>query len=140
MIIDDIIVNKIQVIERCLKRIDEEYEQNPKNLLNYTKQDSIILNLQRAIEAAIDIAIHLCAVFKFGVPQSSREAFDLLEEKNIVSKELAKRLKAMVGFRNIVVHDYQAINLEILKNIIEKNLSDFLEFKDAVLNFLQKRS
>lgn len=140
MIIDDIIVNKIQVIERCLKRIDEEYEQNPKNLLNYTKQDSIILNLQRAIEAAIDIAMHLCAVFKFGVPQSSREAFDLLEEKKVVSKELAKRLKAMVGFRNIAVHDYQAINLEILKNIIEKDLSDFLEFKDAVLNFLQKRS
>uniref|UniRef100_A0A7C5Z6E8 DUF86 domain-containing protein n=1 Tax=Caldicellulosiruptor owensensis TaxID=55205 RepID=A0A7C5Z6E8_9FIRM len=140
MTIDDIIANKIQAIERCLKRIDEEYEQNPKNLLNYTKQDSIILNLQRAIEAAIDIAMHLCAVFKFGVPQSSREAFDLLEEKNVVSKELAKRLKAMVGFRNIAVHDYQAINLEILKNIIEKNLSDFLEFKDAVLNFLQKRS
>lgn len=140
MIIDDIIANKIQVIERCLKRIDEEYEQNPKNLLNYTKQDSIILNLQRVIEAAIDIAMHLCAVFKFGVPQSSREAFDLLEEKKVVSKELAKRLKAMVGFRNIAVHDYQAINLEILKNIIEKDLSDFLEFKDAVLNFLQKRS
>lgn len=140
MIIDDIIANKIQVIERCLKRIDEEYEQNPKNLLNYTKQDSIILNLQRSIEAAIDIAMHLCAVFKFGVPQSSREAFDLLEEKKVVSKELAKRLKAMVGFRNIAVHDYQAINLEILKNIIEKDLSDFLEFKDAVLNFLQKRS
>ena len=140
MTIDDIIANKIQAIERCLKRIDEEYEQNPKNLLNYTKQDSIILNLQRAIEAAIDIAMHLCAVFKFGVPQSSREAFDLLEEKHVVSKELAKRLKAMVGFRNIAVHDYQAINLEILKNIIEKNLSDFLEFKDAVLNFLQKRS
>jgi len=140
MIIDDIIANKIQVIERCLKRIDEEYEQNPKNLLNYTKQDSIVLNLQRAVEAAIDIAMHLCAVFKFGVPQSSREAFDLLEEKNVVSKELVKKLKAMVGFRNIAVHDYQAINLEILKNIIEKDLSDFLEFKDAVLNFLQKRS
>ncbi|ADQ45119.1 protein of unknown function DUF86 [Caldicellulosiruptor kronotskyensis 2002] len=140
MIIDDIIANKIQVIERCLKRIDEEYEHNPKNLLNYTKQDSIILNLQRAIEAAIDIAMHLCAVFKFGVPQSSREAFDLLEQNKVVSKELAKRLKAMVGFRNIAVHDYQAINLEILKNIIEKNLSDFLEFKGAVLNFLQKRS
>jgi len=56
-----------------------------------------------------------------------------------VSKELVKKLKAMVGFRNIAVHDYQAINLEILKNIIEKDLSDFLEFKDAVLNFLQKK-
>ncbi|ADQ05940.1 protein of unknown function DUF86 [Caldicellulosiruptor hydrothermalis 108] len=138
--IDDIIANKIQIIERCLRRINEEYENNPKNLLNYTKQDSIVLNLQRAIEAAIDIAIHLCAVFKFGIPQSCREVFDLLEKNKVVSEELAKKLKAMVGFRNIAVHDYQAINLEILKNIIEKNLSDFLEFKSSILNFLQKRS
>lgn len=140
MTIDDVILNKIQVIERYLKRIDEEYGNNSKNLLNYTKQDSIVLNLQRACEAAIDIAMHLCAVFKFGVPQSSRDAFDLLEENKVILPSLSKKLKAMVGFRNIAVHDYQAINLEILKNIIEKNLSDFVEYKIAVLEFLQKRS
>lgn len=138
--IDDVVLNKIQVIERCVKRVNEEYNNNPENLLNYTKQDSIILNLQRAVEAAIDIAMHLCAVYRFGVPQSIREAFDLLEENMVVSKELAKKLKAMVGFRNIAVHDYQAINLEILRSIIEENLVDFSEYKDSVLNFLRKRS
>ena len=50
---NDVILNKISVIERCIKRIHEEYENNPKNLENYTKQDSIILNLQRACEASI---------------------------------------------------------------------------------------
>jgi uncharacterized protein YutE (UPF0331/DUF86 family) len=56
---NDVILNKISVIERCIKRIHEEYENNPKNLENYTKQDSIILNLQRACEASIDLAMHM---------------------------------------------------------------------------------
>jgi uncharacterized protein YutE (UPF0331/DUF86 family) len=56
---NDVILHKMSVIERCIKRIHEEYENNPKNLENYTKQDSIILNLQRACEASIDLAMHM---------------------------------------------------------------------------------
>lgn len=54
---NDVILNKVASIERCIKRIYEEYEDNPDNLTNYTKQDSIILNIQRACEASIDISI-----------------------------------------------------------------------------------
>jgi len=56
---DDIILNKAAIIERCIHRIQEEYAGDERNLLeNLTKQDSIILNLQRACEAAIDLAMH----------------------------------------------------------------------------------
>jgi uncharacterized protein YutE (UPF0331/DUF86 family) len=58
---NDVILNKISAIERCIKIINEEYDNNPKNLQNYTKQDSIILNIQRACEASIDIAMHIVA-------------------------------------------------------------------------------
>lgn len=119
---NDIILNKIQVIRRCINRIDEEYEDIPQNLQNYTRQDSIILNLQRACEATIDLAMHLVAEKDLGLPQSSREAFELLNQNNIIDRELSQRLKAMVGFRNIAVHDYQAINLNILQNIVYDNL------------------
>ena len=54
----DVILNKAQIIERCLRRVKEEYEDSPVNLQNITKQDSIILNLQRACEAALDMAMH----------------------------------------------------------------------------------
>lgn len=58
---NDVILNKISVIERCNKRILEVYQQDPKNLLDYTKQDSIILNIQRACEACIDHShAHCC--------------------------------------------------------------------------------
>lgn len=70
----DVVYNKVQIIERCLQRVYEEYEGNPENLNNYTKQDSIILNIQRYCEASIDLAMHLVAELKLGLPQNSRDA------------------------------------------------------------------
>ncbi|WP_078430234.1 type VII toxin-antitoxin system HepT family RNase toxin [Alkalihalobacterium alkalinitrilicum] len=130
---DDVIINKANIIERCLKRINEEYDNNPENLKNYTKQDSIILNLQRACEASIDLAMHLIAKKKLGVPQTSREAFDVLHQQDLIPEELAKKMKAMVGFRNIAVHDYQKVNLDILKSILENHLIDFQQYTKVIM-------
>lgn len=124
----DVIYNKIQIIERCVNRINEVYESNEENLKDYTKQDSIILNIQRACEAAIDLAMHIVSDKKLGIPQNSRDAFEILEANGLITKQTAKNLKPMVGFRNIAVHDYQAINLDIIKVIIGKHLGDFKEF------------
>lgn len=131
--IHDVILNKISVIERCLKRIHEEYENNPKHLENYTKQDSIVLNLQRACEASIDLAMHVVAQKKLGLPQTSRDAFTLLEQHGIISSSLSQKMKAMVGFRNIAVHDYQELNLTILQKILDNHLTDFTEFTKAIV-------
>ncbi|MED1469200.1 type VII toxin-antitoxin system HepT family RNase toxin [Bacillus salipaludis] len=132
---NDVILNKISVIERCKIRILEVYDQKPENLQDYTKQDSIILNIQRACEACIDLAMHIVAQERLGLPQTSRDAFDMLESSSIIDKEIAKRLKAMVGFRNIAVHDYQTINLSILEQIVEKHLDDFTDFTKQILKF-----
>ena len=129
----DVILNKAQIIERCLRRVKEEYEDSPVNLQNITKQDSIILNLQRACEAAMDMAMHMVAEHRLGLPQSSREAFSLLSENGLLTPELSKRLQAMVGFRNIAVHDYQSVNLVILQRIIENNMSDLKQFAEILL-------
>nr|WP_290912296.1 DUF86 domain-containing protein [Anoxybacillus sp.] len=131
--IHDVILNKISVIERCLKRIHEEYENNPNHLENYTKQDSIVLNLQRACEASIDLAMHVVAQKKLGLPQTSRDAFTLLEQHGILSSSLSQKMKAMVGFRNIAVHDYQELNLTILQKILDNHLTDFTEFTKAIV-------
>lgn len=124
----DVIYNKIETIERCVNRINSVYENNPENLKDYTKQDSIILNIQRACEACIDLAMHIVSEKKLGIPQSSRDAFEVLGANKIISEKTTKKLKPMVGFRNIAVHDYQAINIEIIQKIIENHLNDFKEF------------
>ena len=130
---NDVILNKISIIERCIKRIHEEYANNPEHLKNFTKQDSIILNLQRACEASIDLAMHIVAEKKLGLPQTSRDAFTLLEAEGIIPSSLSKKMQAMVGFRNIAVHDYQEINLLILQKIIENHLVDFMQFTKTIL-------
>lgn len=132
----DIILNKAQIIERCWERINEEYDNNEENLENYTKQDSIILNIQRMCEACIDLGMHYAAEHKLGIPQSSRDVFDILKLEGVISHELAESLKKMVGFRNIAIHDYQNINIDIVKNIIVKDLNDIKEFASIIL--LQK--
>ncbi|WP_066230137.1 type VII toxin-antitoxin system HepT family RNase toxin [Metabacillus fastidiosus] len=130
---NDIILNKISIIERCIKRIKEEYDQNPEHLKNFTKQDSIILNLQRACEASIYLAMYIIAEGKLGLPQSSQDAFTLLETADILPSSLVQKMKAMVDFRNMVVHDYQEINLVILQQIIEIHLLDFIEYTKTIL-------
>jgi uncharacterized protein YutE (UPF0331/DUF86 family) len=92
------------------------------------------LKVERSCEASIDLAMHLVASMGLGIPQSSRDAFDLLQQAGIIDEHLAQKLKAMVGFRNIVVHNYQAVNLGIVQGIIEKNLADLLKFGQLVLS------
>ena len=109
------------------------YEGNPSNLTDYTKQDSIILNIQRACEAGIDLAMHIVSERKLGVPKSSRDTFKLLQEAGLIDTSLAKTLMNMVGFRNIAVHDYQALNLDILEAILTKHIDDFKAFTKVIL-------
>ncbi|UPM52600.1 type VII toxin-antitoxin system HepT family RNase toxin [Gottfriedia acidiceleris] len=130
---NQVILNKISTIERCIKRINEVYDNNPSNLNDFTKQDSIILNIQRACEACIDLAMHLVSEKKLGIPQSSRDSFDLLVANSLLDQELSMKLKAMVGFRNIAVHDYQSVNLEIVEKIIENHLIDLKKYTHHVI-------
>ena len=77
--------------------------------------------------------MHVVAERRLGLPQSSREAFALLSQNGILEPELSKRLQAMVGFRNIAVHDYQALQLPIVEAVITKHLGDFTAYSKAIL-------
>lgn len=137
----DVVLNKIQTIERCLKRIREEYvgfEDIFKE--NHTKQDSVILNLERASQASIDIATHIIKTRNLGLPNTSRELFTLLLDGGIISENISNQMQGMVGFRNIAVHDYQNLNIEIVISIVEKNLGDFEGFvREVFIGYLDKK-
>ena len=122
---DDILLNKGQIIRRCIARVHQEYLGGPANLENPTKQDSIVINIQRASEAAIDLTMHFVAQRNLGVPETSRDAFTLLERAAILTPATAKQMRAMVGFRNIAVHNYQDLSLDVLRQIVEQHLTDF---------------
>ena len=129
-----VIINKFDSIERCIKRIKEEYENNPKNLEDYRRMDAIVLNLQRACEVTTDIAMYVISTRRLGTPQTKKEAFELLEQNKLISKQICDNMKKMVGFRNIAIHDYKQIDEEILRDVIENHLNDLTEFAREILN------
>ena len=129
-----VIINKYDSIQKCIKRIEEEYENNPENLKDYRKMDGIVLNLQRACETVTDIAMYMISTRKLGIPQTKKEAFELLEKNKLISEEVCKNMKGMVGFRNIAIHDYKQIDEAILQDVIENHLSDLIEFARQMLN------
>jgi len=132
--IDDIVLNKSDIVKKCIQRVYEEYADNPNNLNIITRQDSIILNIQRACEAAIDLGMHVIAEKELGIPQWTRDAFDILYDQGIIDNDISERLKAMVGFRNIAIHNYQILSIKIIQSIIEKHLKDLVDFTEIIQN------
>lgn len=123
---NDVILSKSAIIERCIRRIDEEYRADP-SFSSYTHLDAMTLNIERACQAAIDMAMHFIADQRMGMPKNSGDAFTILHRAGILPKELSLRLKAMTGFRNIAVHQYQEIDNTILAHIAEEGWKDLTE-------------
>lgn len=135
---DDVLLNKVAIIERCLKRINDDYQGREREFAtDLTRQDAITLNLLRACEAAIDLAMHVARTRRLGLPQESREAFTLLHDAGLIDAHSAQRMQAMVGFRNIAVHNYQKLNLDIMRAIIEQHLDDFRNYTQTLLKLNQ---
>ncbi|GJI97755.1 hypothetical protein RugamoR57_44730 [Duganella caerulea] len=131
---DDVVLNKAAMKERCVARAREEYLKNPATFaIDHTRQDAAILNIQRACEAALDMGQHLIRRERLGIPQSARDVFSLLADAAWIDVGLADVMKRMVGFRNVAVHNYQALQLPITVAIIETHLDDFLEFSRKII-------
>lgn len=129
-----VLSDKTAVIERYVTRAREAYAANPSTFASdFTRQDAAILNIQRACEAALDMGQHLIRREKLGVPQSARDVFGLLAQAGWIDVALADALKRMVGFRNIAVHDYQALQLPVTVRIITVHLDEFLNYSQALL-------
>jgi uncharacterized protein YutE (UPF0331/DUF86 family) len=95
--------------------------------------------LQIAIQAVLDVASHVITDERLGEPETNREMIDLLKRYEWVPTDLASRLSDMVGFRNILVHGYEIVDLSIVESIVTGNLDDFLAFVQAIRQRLEAR-
>jgi uncharacterized protein YutE (UPF0331/DUF86 family) len=128
---DDILLNKAAIIERCVRRMLDEARACPK-LDDFTHVDALTLNIERACQAAIDMAMHVVAERHLGVPQSTADAFVLLERAGLVDRPLSAALCGMVGFRNVAVHQYEDIDMSVLRWIVESGHRDWIRLGDAL--------
>jgi uncharacterized protein YutE (UPF0331/DUF86 family) len=131
----DVILNKKESLERCVRQV-REYYARPSDMdfrEDHLRQDAIAVNLQRATELTIDMANHVIKERKLGLPKESRQSFEILEKSGIIPRGLARTLQGMVGFRNILVHEYQRLDIEIMIDIIENRLRDLIDFSNLLL-------
>jgi uncharacterized protein YutE (UPF0331/DUF86 family) len=126
-----VVRSKVQAIVdhvRRIREVDPGTEQALRD--DILRQESILLNVQRACQAAIDLANHLVDVRKLGTPDDSRDAFVRLERAGLLPAELGQHLRGMVGFRNIAVHRYHELDLRVLRSILDSRLPDLLQFAE----------
>lgn len=134
------ILDKIETVERCVRRAREEYAGDPAGFASdVSRQDAAVLNIQRACEACIDIGNVLVRDHRLGLPRTNAEVFDLLAKADWIAPDPAGALRRLVGYRNVAVHRYVELSLEVTVAVIETRLDDCLVFTRAVLARLSGR-
>jgi uncharacterized protein YutE (UPF0331/DUF86 family) len=128
---DDIMLNKAAIIERALRRMRQEYQANP-DLDDDTHVDALTLNIERACQAAIDLAMHIVARQRLGMPQGSADAFRLIHEAGYIGQDLVRAMTAMTGFRNVAIHEYQALDRSVLRDIAQERWKSLVAFCQAL--------
>ena len=124
---DKVIAVKLESLERCLKRVEDKYDEANFDD-DFDLQDIVVLNLQRACEQSIDIAHRLIKIKQLSLPKDSADAFTVLAEAGIIEASLATSLKKMVDFRNIAVHDYTSMNVDVIRFIVQFGTQDIRHF------------
>jgi uncharacterized protein YutE (UPF0331/DUF86 family) len=121
----DVLFSKVNIVKNCLFAIEKVKAQEKDESFRIGLFE---LNLQRAIQACIDLANLTIAKEGLGLPNSYRQSMEILANHQVISPVLAMKMKSMIGFRNISVHDYAAVKPEIVQSIVEKHLTDFEEY------------
>lgn len=129
-----LVLGKVAAIERSVARAREEFAAAGVAFArDFTRQDAAILNILRGCELALDLANILIRERGLGIPQSGRDSFRLLADAHLIEPEHALRMQRMIGFHNIAVHQYQALDIAIVEAILQRDLDDLLAYAQTIV-------
>lgn len=129
----NVAARKIATILRCTERARAEHAAAGAAFRqDYTRQDAALINVTRACEAAIDLANMLVRKRRLGVPGEARESFALQGRGGVIAADSSERLQKMIGFRNIAIHQYRDLDLNIVETVIRERLDDLTALAEAV--------
>jgi uncharacterized protein YutE (UPF0331/DUF86 family) len=127
----DLLEKKLAFIETCVQELRSLAR--PALIGTDVREERFVAHtLQLAVQAALDAASHIVSDQRLGEPATNRELFERLRRAGWLDEPLARRCEAMAGFRNILVHGYQTVDLRILRELVEHRLDDLLAFAAAV--------
>jgi len=123
----ELILKKLAFIETCLAELRSLAR--PERLAADVKERRFVEHtLQICIQAAQDIASHIVSDQRLGEPSTNLALFDLLTQAGWLREQTAKVLRAAVGFRNVLVHGYAAVNVDVVRDVLEQHLTDIDQF------------
>ncbi|HEX6902428.1 MAG TPA: DUF86 domain-containing protein [Thermoanaerobaculia bacterium] len=126
-----LVAKKLAYIETCVKEL--RTLAHPEALQDDIREQRFVAyTLQTAIQAALDVAAHIVADERLGEPRTNRELFENLVRHGWVPESLSIPLRQMAGFRNIVVHGYEAVDMAVVEGILRNRLDDLLAFVAAI--------
>ena len=127
----ELIAKKLGEIETCVSEL-RTLAQPDRIRQDIRERRFVEHTLQLAIQGALDVASHIVSDERLGEPRTNRELFDLLERRGWVAPDLAKTLRNMVGFRNVLVHGYDTVDLAVVEDVLRSHLDDLLDFVSVI--------
>jgi len=123
----ELLSKKLAQIETCVA--DLRRLANPSALDDDLRQRRFVEHtLQIAIQSALDVASHIVSDERLGEPRTNSELFQLLQRAGWLTEALAETLRRMAGFRNVLVHGYDDVDLNVVRDVLANRLDDLLEF------------
>ncbi len=127
----DLVAKKLVLIETCVREL-RTLSRPAEIPTNKVQERFAEHTLQIAIQAALDVASHIVSDERLGEPRTNRELVDLLERNGWIAPDLAVPLRRMVGFRNILVHGYETVDVAVVREVVEHRLDDLLRFAHVI--------
>ena len=135
----EVILQKIESLERCIQRIESKMPFTLEALqADFDLQDVVVLNLERAVQQAVDIGVMLLVASKHKAPLTMSASFETLGTLGILATPLAVRMQKAVGFRNIAVHEYEKLSMDVVMAIVGRHLNDFRLFVSAIVQYMER--
>lgn len=126
-----LVAKKLALIETCLS--DLQRLARPHAIDTDVRERRFVEHtLQMAIQAALDVASHIVSDRRLGEPRTNRELFDLLQRDGWMDDVLTAALRNMAGFRNVLVHGYDDVDLRVVHDVLDTHLGDLTAFISAV--------
>lgn len=127
----ELVAKELALIETCVRELRSLAR--PDVIRTDVREERFVEHtLQIAIQAALDVASHIVSDERLGEPETNRALFDLLARAGKLPAGPATTLRDMAGFRNVIVHGYQDVDLAVVEDVVRNHLGDLLAFVAAV--------
>lgn len=124
-----LLAERSMAVARHLRRVADRLPTSAEDLQPATDpSDAVVLHLWQATQIVIDLAMAACLSLKLGTPASYADAFRLLEKAGVIDGGLADRLVRAAGFRNIVAHAYESLDMRRVHEAAVRGPADLTGF------------